>query len=74
MSTPATETARRTNAAPEPVVAAPRFVSVAAVPRRQALQERRRRIRRQRRVYAWGSLAALAGLLATTIVVLDLVR
>ena len=74
MSTPATETARRANAAPEPDVAAPRIVPVPPAPRRQALQEGRRRLRRQRRVYAWGSLAALAALLATTIVVLDVVR
>lgn len=73
MSAPTTETARRELPAPG-AAAAPRIVPVPLPPGRRVLLDERRRLRRQRRIYAWCGLMALAGLLAATVAVLDVVR
>jgi|GEM_PF-3945631 len=74
MSAPITDTARhRSQPAPVTSEAAP-LVTVRTAPARRAVQERRRRLRRQRRVYAWVGIAVLAAFFFATMVVLDVVR
>jgi hypothetical protein len=73
MSAPITETARPELRASGSAVS-PRIVPVPLPPGRRVLLDERRRLRRQRRIYAWCGLLILLGLLAVTIVVLDLVR
>lgn len=52
----------------------PRWNATTGAPPRSQLREERRRARRQRRLYALLGLSLLAGLLAATIVTLDMVR